>query len=458
MKTRKWYGWVILAGVLFSLYYVRNASYDVVYSDYIRLVNNYLPDVWNPDKFFVPDILTRIPVTYLARIVNTSLFGYSLAFDQVLGVLCLGLGAGAVTLYCVEEKISAPWFLTIMALLFSLNKWEMMVNGSGWAHFLAFAGFYYHYLVVDRVWTGREKKGDRARLLWIPWAVILGAAGQYCAVYTAVLLLAYGFMTIWKRLREKRWTREFALPALSAAAPFALYLWSYSYSVEDHAGMQQLSLISQLLDTPGYFARFLLKSLESLVVGVEAAQELFTGNAPYLILGFLVAAAYLLALWLQYRMRLYEESLFPLMLIAAGAMNHALILLTRWSFLIEDYGMSARYTPQFLFGILGILLTFALAGRHIRAGRAWKTAVFAAFALMFLAGNAATTKRELHMAPYRKNACMERAQVALDYRQKTDDELREKFEYRMNEENSGAEVRRALEILDEQNWNVFRRR
>ena len=458
MKTRKWYGLVILAGVLFSLYYVRNASYDVVYSDYIRLVNNYLPDVWNPDKFFVPDILTRIPVTYLARIVNTSLFGYSLAFDQVLGVLCLGLGAGAVTLYCVEEKISAPWFLTIMALLFSLNKWEMMVNGSGWAHFLAFAGFYYHYLVVDRVWTGREKKGDRARLLWIPWAVILGAAGQYCAVYTAVLLLAYGFMTIWKRLREKRWTREFALPALSAAAPFALYLWSYSYSVEDHAGMQQLSLISQLLDTPGYFARFLLKSLESLVVGVEAAQELFTGNAPYLILGFLVAAAYLLALWLQYRMRLYEESLFPLMLIAAGAMNHALILLTRWSFLIEDYGMSARYTPQFLFGILGILLTFALAGRHIRAGRVWKTAVFAAFALMFLAGNAATTKRELHMAPYRKNACMERAQVALDYRQKTDDELRGKFEYRMNEENSGAEVRRALEILDEQNWNVFRRR
>ena len=128
------------------------------------------------------------------------------------------------------------------------------------------------------------------------------------------------------------------------------------------------------------------------------------------------------------------------------------------SFLIEDYGMSARYTPQFLFGILGILLTFALAGRHIRAGRVWKTAVFAAFALMFLAGNAATTKRELHMAPYRKNACMERAQVALDYRQKTDDELREKFEYRMNEENSGAEVRRALEILDEQNWNVFRRR
>ena len=81
MKTRKWYGLVILAGVLFSLYYVRNASYDVVYSDYIRLVNNYLPDVWNPDKFFVPDILTRIPVTAMV-----SMHRASCAFPSVLAV------------------------------------------------------------------------------------------------------------------------------------------------------------------------------------------------------------------------------------------------------------------------------------------------------------------------------------------------------------------------------------
>ena len=53
------------AGTLFLLWYVKHATADVVYSDYIRLVNSYLPDVYNPDKFFVPDILTRLPINYL---------------------------------------------------------------------------------------------------------------------------------------------------------------------------------------------------------------------------------------------------------------------------------------------------------------------------------------------------------------------------------------------------------
>ena len=79
------------SGVLFCLWYVKNATCDVVYSDYIRLVNSYLPDVYDPDKFFVPDVLTRIPINYLCRIVNVELFGFSITFERVLGVVSLGL-------------------------------------------------------------------------------------------------------------------------------------------------------------------------------------------------------------------------------------------------------------------------------------------------------------------------------------------------------------------------------
>lgn len=39
----------------------------------------------------MPDVLTRIPVNYLGRILNVSLFGYNTMFDRVLGVLALGL-------------------------------------------------------------------------------------------------------------------------------------------------------------------------------------------------------------------------------------------------------------------------------------------------------------------------------------------------------------------------------
>ena len=94
-----------IIGALFCLWYVRSATSDVVYSDYIRLINSYLPDVWNPDKFFVADIFTRIPVNFLSRGINVALFGFSVRFDQVLGILGLALAAGAVALYVKKEKL-----------------------------------------------------------------------------------------------------------------------------------------------------------------------------------------------------------------------------------------------------------------------------------------------------------------------------------------------------------------
>ena len=57
--------WLIpLLGIAFLLWYIKNATCDVVYSDYIRLVNSYLPDVCDPKKFFVADVLTRIPINW----------------------------------------------------------------------------------------------------------------------------------------------------------------------------------------------------------------------------------------------------------------------------------------------------------------------------------------------------------------------------------------------------------
>ena len=43
--------WLIpLLGIAFLLWYIKNATCDVVYSDYIRLVNSYLPDVCDPKE------------------------------------------------------------------------------------------------------------------------------------------------------------------------------------------------------------------------------------------------------------------------------------------------------------------------------------------------------------------------------------------------------------------------
>ena len=89
-----------LAGTAFCIWYITRATSDVVYSDYIRLVNSYLPDVYDIRKFLVPDVLTRVPINYLERIINVELFGYSVFFERVLGVAGLCLAGWVFTLYC----------------------------------------------------------------------------------------------------------------------------------------------------------------------------------------------------------------------------------------------------------------------------------------------------------------------------------------------------------------------
>ena len=194
MKRRVFLGLPVILGILFYIWYIFHASDNVAYSDYIRLVNSYLPDVTNPAKFFVPDILTRVPITYLGRIINVKLFGYNTYFDMILGILSLGAGAAVLALYAERNRsVGYLSFLLIQFVYFSLNKWEMLTNGSGWSHFFAFACFYYHELVLDRVWAGEEKTRDRLKLLVLPWLIILGTAGPYCAIYAVTILMSYAF-------------------------------------------------------------------------------------------------------------------------------------------------------------------------------------------------------------------------------------------------------------------------
>ncbi|MEY8354077.1 hypothetical protein AALB39_12050 [Lachnospiraceae bacterium 54-53] len=454
MKRKYLYYIFPLLGTVFGLWYIFTATCDGIYSDYVRLVNSYLPDVWNPVKFFVPDIFTRIPVNYLGRIINISFFGYNIMFDRVLGVLALGLSGGVLGGYCCRRKISLGWFALLMTVLFSLNKWEMLNNGSGWAHFLSFACFYYHYEVLDRVWSGQEKKYDHAKLILLPFITTLLIAGPYCAIYSVTVIMAC-VLKFFLKGRDRK--NRFGLYGLCALLPLLLYLWSNSYAVEDHEALAKVSLFTQLKDTPGFFARFFIKSFSSMVIEGEGAEAIFHTNAPFLILGSLVILLYGLSLWYYWRFRLYEETILPLILVVSGGLNHVLILVSRWIFLQENYGLSSRYALQFQAGILGILLTFALLlkKQKIRKGLTLRLAAGLA-CVLFLLGNCYTTYAEIKKAPHRRDRYEERARLALTFEERTDDELRAGFEYRLSRPDSGEKVRSALTTLKENGYSVFR--
>lgn len=458
-KRRYLYLVLPVIGVLFGLWYVKAATYDIVYTDYIRLVNEYLPDVWNPDKFFVPDVLTRVPLNYLGRIINTTFFDYSTSFDMALGVLGLGIGGAAFAVYSSRVNLRWYWFVPVMVLWFGLNKWEMLTNGTGWVHFWAIGGFCCHYVILDRIWYGTGMKWDRKLLMILPFVLTLGVAGPYCAIYTVVMVLAYGFCMVCQWMRTKEMDRRYLRYMICVLLPFALYLWSNAFAVEEHTGMQELPLFGTLFQNPGYFVHFFLKSLAGDVVGGELLETWIrngqiSGSMVY-VTGIVVFAAALWAVWVNFRYHICQKTLLPLLCLVTGGLNHLLILYSRWSFMNENYGMSSRYALQFQFLTTGILLTAALSWDQI--AKKVTGFVLAASCLALIAGSCVTTWHEaVVMAPHREAYGENIASVALRFQEATDDELRETFDFRKSREDSGAKVRQALEILYEQRWNVFR--
>ncbi|MFR6345728.1 MAG: hypothetical protein ACLUN9_02960 [Enterocloster aldenensis] len=497
-RYRKIIYWLLpLLGIGFCLWYVKNATCDVVYSDYIRLVNSYLPDVYDPGRFFVPDVLTRIPINYLCRIINVELFGFSVTLERVLGVISLGLAGWVFGIYCKNKRIGIGWFALLMAVMFSLNKWEMLTNGSGWSHFFAFACFYYHELVLDRVWAGEEKTRDRLKLLVLPWLIILGTAGPYCAIYAVTILMSYAFCMIRGRMRENEWDMRYIAYMACTLAPLLLYILSNSFAVEEHAGATGRSLMEIRSDHPDFPIRFLLKSFAGILVGGEELQELvgqgvITNRFLYII-GLFVVSGYLFALWLNLRFRFYEKTLLPMMLLVGGGLNHILIFMSRYIFESESYALSSRYALQFQVGILGMVITFALAwnqggrgcvgtrkgpgfvgireepacmwesGFHMKApyrrGHKGVWCLIAVFCLAILSGNGYTTYHEIKKAPHREGNFEKMAAMALQVPDMDQEELRARdaelsglFEYRKGVD----KIQDALRILKEHGWNVFR--
>ena len=373
-------------------------------------------------------------------------------------------GAASLALYGLRRKeIPYVWYLLCLFVYFSLNKWEMTTNGTGWVCFLSISGFMLHYAVLDHAAaTGCASKWDRALCTAFPPVLTLLVAGPYCGSYSAILILAYGTLLAADYRRDGRWNRTWLAGLAATLAALLLYLWSSSQAVYVHRGAVGGSIAQTFVSQPWFFVSFLLKALASAVVGVAQLEALgqkggFIGSEAFVwLLGAAVAGMYLYALYLNIRHALYRKSVFPLLLILNGGLNHLLILSARWIFLNDSYGMSSRYELQYQMGILGILLTFALAAvakqKTETSARFFRSlAVPAVCSLAILAGNVWTTAEEIRTAPFRKAYLAISRELGLNYRTASDEDLE------MYLHSSADAIRSAMRILEENELNIFRK-
>ena len=485
------------------LFYVLLSTTDVLYSDYIRLVNSYLGKPFQLRDLLQKDILTRIPLTYFFREINRYSFGYTLIFDRVLGVLGLFLASKPLLLFMRKKQLSFLQQLLFLILFYSLNKWEMLLNGSGYIHFLAFSVFYDYFYALDQAFS---KKSSLLVLSIYPPFILL-VAGPYClAVFLSCFVLFF-FLALGKKLWDMK---GMILLLISNGLCLFLYLLSNHYAVYEYAGAESISLREVLQNHLLFVVKFIFYGFSSMLVSGENLEKLLRDGAiqgkGIVLIGAFVLFVYvlmiLLYLWkffassknsgtktfagkgkdgLSSEQRQKDEQkqtdknaltggnvgdpfyfgLLPGLLLLHGLASHALVFFTRYMFLKESYAFQSRYALQYQSALLGAFLLLFLWKNENRASLGQKARTSQgrlAFCLLisgiFLLGTLWTDSSEWGKSMYRREHYERMWSYSHELYAYSDEELEDVFEYH----HGGERIRKAFAIWEQvkKEWRADR--
>ena len=481
---------------VFLGFYILSASADIVYSDYIRLTNSYLGEPFSFRDLLTKDILTRIPVSFLFREINIAFFHYSITFDRFLGLFGLFLTSIPLLLFMAKRRIGIFFSVAILLIFYSLNKWEMLLNGSGYAHFLSFALFYlFFYLLSERVGKG----SSLLSLSVFPFLFLLTGGPYAIAVYGAAILSLF-FLFLAGKIRDKRGS---LVLLLSSFVSTFLYFLSNHYAVYEYAGAKSISLKEVLLTKMTFVLKFFGFGFSSLLFSGENLEEWLSSGAvqgkQLFLLGSLILLFFLLMALFFLKDLFFGEKrgeedksltgLFPALLLLHGLLSFALVFLSRYIFLRPEYAVQSRYALQYQSALLGALLLLYLntgrqeagvekgreklegntekkrgverkpedrekdekAGEKAGARRALPRIISIGITLLFLGGTLYTAKTELLKAPYRRLHYETMLHSVNRIEDMDEEELERLYEYRHGKER----ILKAFSILKERKLNCF---
>ena len=493
---------------VFLGFYILSASADIVYSDYIRLTNSYLGEPFSFRDLLTKDILTRIPVSFLFREINIAFFHYSITFDRFLGLFGLFLTSIPLLLFMTKRRIGGFFSVAILLIFYSLNKWEMLLNGSGYAHFLSFALFYlFFYLLSERVGKG----SSLLSLSVFPFLFLLTGGPYAIAVYGATILSLF-FLFLAGKIRDKRGS---LILLLSSFVATFLYFLSNHYAVYEYAGAKSISLKEVLFTKMTFVLKFFGFGFSSLLFSGENLEEWLSSGAVqgkqlFLLGGLILLFFLLMALFFLKDLFFGEKDssdvcipgkekdksltgLFPALLLLHGLLSFALVFLSRYIFLRPEYAVQSRYALQYQSALLGALLLLYLKtareqgtrvekrnrdreiedrkkGEKVKkdenaesvklAGEVDKKAeprrallriISIGITLLFLGGTLHTAKTELLKAPYRRLHYETMLHSVNRIEEVDEEELERLYEYRHGKER----ILKAFSILKERKLNCF---
>ena len=409
-----------ILGFTYVVYYIFRASTNVVTSDYIRIVDSYLADVTDLKYLISIESISRIPFTFLARFINVKLFRYNVFFDKILGAFGLFI-FNFVTVKYTLKKIKTSFVRIITSIVitfisFSLMAWEMILNGTGYAHFLTMGLIAITYDIFDKyVNCGIDNnylniesevgfalnketsiykliKSFSVKLILIIIITSLGFAGSYSVSYNCTLILfsfigilvsicnEYRFMrtsnsssnpsneikdktTIKNLIKIKVFT--YSLVIVVSIVCISLYMISNNTGEPlIPVGFKDITLLELLKTNPLFPIKFILKSLASSIIGVETFDYAInfgtiTEKIVY-IFGIIYILIILWTIFIVIKEKFLRRVIFPYLYVVYGMANYALIFLARYKFVRDEYGMTSRYALQYMFLSIGIIMILSM--------------------------------------------------------------------------------------------------
>ena len=485
-------------GYILIVNYILNASVDVPTSDYIRIINYYLSDVHDLSLLLSWEGISRIPITFLMRIINVDFFHYSVLFDKIIGVLGLFL-FNFVVLYYISKNIknnilSFLGFLLVTIITFSLIGWEMILNGTGYPHFFSIG----LYALIYYLYTYSFNKNDGINFKNILFMSLVAiVAIIFSGAYAVAPLCSIMFLAIVNMLfkNTKNKLNFVTLFFLSGIANFLLvFLARYKfmnidYGMSSRYSIQYMSLtIAVVLTFLLYIDKLLNKNVTNLNVGFSNYNT-NSNDKKFEIKYILLIIVSIVSLLLYFKSNNTGEALVPIgikdislmtlvttdilfifkflfkslasSIIGVETFDYAITMGTATEKVV--YGVGIIYFIVILYSIyIFILLFLDLSNIKKINTENTKTTIsdifntvkvlICSFILVAIFGcHMLTNYTELEKMPVRKYIYQTVRNIALYLENTPDEELPSIFEYRRGVD----QIKNAIQILKDRNLSIF---
>lgn len=347
---------------------------------------------------------------HLIFLANAVFFDLNTLVEINLSALCLLLIAVIILKAYLESvsdmkhtKIFMISVLSILIVIFSLNKWEIALLGLGLNEFLPHVLLIFMFYIFNKLLIENKLGNVKKILLFLSLnlSLLLFSVGYLAPFFAAMYLIIILDCIIKCKTENIKNKLNIVVPySINLGVLLVIYFYGINENINNESTMGLTDKIIGMLSNFGGVVQFYLYGLTGSIIGAETGSKLLTNNS-LLVLGVIVFLMYILVIYLFFKNKIYKISYLPILLILYSMIYMCLITISRIDYGIL-YGTQSRYALAMMYALIGVIWILSI---RIKINYSKKTLVSYGIVLaLIISGIFLTSLDEIRKSPYRKLA------------------------------------------------------